>query len=472
MGSKRQKRNKKAAENAADARQSQKKVWGARLTIGVVLVAVAAAYLREDEVDISRITESRHCPRDKIKEFRHVPTFAVPPSCPYVVRSFVKDGDWLGTKFLNRLQNAHGPPQIEYDELSRGTMFTYYDKNMKGQLPASSSYSKRIASSPRQLLSNIKKSRAARFGGPLRQISPYLESEMINTRWAEEARTTWDVRDSPRPTGLWVGGKNTSSASHFDLFANFHVLLSGRKRVSLAPPIDHFRFKFWPAPHPHARQARVEASFETPAITLKEGDAVYVPSGWVHKVVAERVAAAASFTALPPEFQAFEGLVREQVGAMFVDRGWSQVRAIGIIRVYLPAVAKFWLGEDIAQSVLSNYADSYDKVAKEVPPLAKCPVPPDRDIRIALRYANATASAFSWFRADLAALFFGPFADTVVQRVPHPALKGAQRWGAAAAFVRECCLFNDANRGFSLRAVLNRPAVLGVDDEDEDEEDE
>ena len=72
-------------------------------------------------------------------------------------------------------------------------MFTYYDKNMKGQLPASSSYSKKIASSPRQLLSNIKKSRAARFGGPLRQISPYLESEMINTRWAEEARTTWDV---------------------------------------------------------------------------------------------------------------------------------------------------------------------------------------------------------------------------------------------------------------------------------------
>ena len=65
---------------------------------------------------------------------------------------------------------------------------------------------------------------------------------------------------------------------------------------------------------------------------------------------------------------------------MFVDRGWSQVRAIGIIRVYLPAVAKFWLGEDIAQSVLSNYADSYDRVAKEVPPLAKCPVPPDRDI--------------------------------------------------------------------------------------------
>ena len=69
-------------------------------------------------------------------------------------------------------------------------------------------------------------------------------------------------------------------------------------------------------------------------------------------------------------------------------------------------------------------------------------------------------------------MFFGPFADTVVQRVPHPALKGAQRWAAAAAFVRECCLFNDANRGFSLRAVLNRPAVLEVDDEDEDEEDE
>ena len=158
---------------------------------------------------------------------------------------------------------------------------------------------------------------------------------------------------------------------------------------------------------------------------------------------------------------------------MFVDRGWSQVRAIGIIRVYLPAVAKFWLGEDIAQSVLSNYADSYDRVAKEVPPLAKCPVPPDRDIRIALRYANQTASAFSWFRADLAVLFFGPFADTVVQRVPHPALKGAQRWAAAAAFVRECCLFNSASRGFLLRAVLERPAVLDFDDdEDEDEEDE
>ena len=472
MGSKRQKRNKKAAELAAEARQTRKKAWGARLSLGVVVVAVAAAYLTEDEVDISRITSSAYCPWDKIKEFRHVPTFAVPPSCPYVVRNFVKDNEWLGTKFLNRLQNAQGPPQIEYDELSRGNMFTYYDKQRHSTLPASSTYSKKIASSPRQLLNNIKKSRAARFGGPLRQISPYLESEMINTRWAEEARTTWDVRDSPRPTGLWVGGKNTSSASHFDLFANFHVLLSGRKRVSLAPPSDHVKFGFWPAPHPHARQARVEAPFETPAIVLKEGDAVYVPSGWVHRVIAERVAAAASFTALPPEFQSFEGLVREQVGAMFVDRGWSQVRAIGIIRVYLPAVAKFWLGEDIAQSVLSNYADSYDRVAKEVPPLAKCPVPPDRAIRIALRYANQTASAFSWFRSDLAVLFFGPFADTVVQRVPHPALKGAQRWAAAAAFVRECCLFNSANRGFLLRAVLERPAVLDFDDDEDEDEDE
>ena len=75
MGSKRQKRNKKAAELAAEARQNQKKVWGARLSLGVVVVAIAAAYLREDEVDISRISESRHCPRDKIKEnFRHVKT--------------------------------------------------------------------------------------------------------------------------------------------------------------------------------------------------------------------------------------------------------------------------------------------------------------------------------------------------------------------------------------------------------------
>mgnify|MGYP007045458956 CR=1 FL=1 len=92
--------------------------------------------------------------------------------------------------------------------------------------------------------------------------------------------------------------------------------------------------------------------------------------------------------------------------------------------------------------------------------------------RALLSHANATASAFSWFRADLAALFFGPFADTVVQRVPHPALKGAQRWAAAAAFVRECCLFNSANRGFLLRAVLERPAVLDFDDDEDEDEDE
>ena len=67
MGSKRQKRNKKAAELAAEARQNQKKVWGARLSLGVVFVAVAAAYLKEDEVDISRITESRHCPQGQNK---------------------------------------------------------------------------------------------------------------------------------------------------------------------------------------------------------------------------------------------------------------------------------------------------------------------------------------------------------------------------------------------------------------------
>ena len=89
-----------------------------------------------------------------------------------------------------------------------------------------------------------------------------------------------------------------------------------------------------------------------------------------------------------------------------------------------------------------------------------------------MRYANQTANAFSWFRADLAVLFFGPFADTVVQRVPHPALKGAQRWAAAAAFVRGARLFNSASRGFLLRAVLERPAVLDFDDDEDEDEDE
>ena len=82
--------------------------------------------------------------------------------------------------------NAQGPPSIEYDELSRGNMFTYYDKQRHGRCPRRRLTLKNM----RHHLdggNNIKKSRAARFGGPLRQISPYLESEMINTRWAGSA---------------------------------------------------------------------------------------------------------------------------------------------------------------------------------------------------------------------------------------------------------------------------------------------
>ena len=164
----------KAAELAAEARQTQKKVWGARLTIGVVVVAVAAAYLGEDEVDISRITSSQYCPRDKIKEFRHVPTFAVPPACPYVVRGFVGDGEWLGTKFLQRLSNAQGPPSIEYDELSRGNMFTYYDKQRHSRCPRRRLTVNSVVTDSCSITSRRAGRRVWR---PLRQISPIGERD-------------------------------------------------------------------------------------------------------------------------------------------------------------------------------------------------------------------------------------------------------------------------------------------------------
>lgn len=457
MGSSRQKRNSIAAQNAANAQRDAWKTVAARCAVGVLVLAVAVAKVTQKrrDVDISTITESRHCPRDRIKEYQHRPTFVKAPACPYVVRGFVADAAWLGTAFLKRLERATGLPSIEYDELSRGNVFTYYDRNMQ-HLPATSSHGRKVATSPRHLLSAIKKSRAARFGGPARAVSPQLESEIDSKAWAAEARTTWDLGDTPRLTGLWLGGKNTSSASHFDLFANFHVLLSGKKSVRLAPPSDHASFNFYPAPHPHARQARVDAAFEAASVLLHEGDAVYMPSGWVHRVgvAGTAPAAAASFTATPPEFHAFEGLVRAHAGAFFADtsRPWSRERESAVKRVFLPAVAYFWLGA-AGQTVLQDYARAYDGVARAVPDV-ECPVPSRADIQLALAHAKAAAAAFQWFRVDLARLFFGPFADTVVQRVPHPALQGAPRWAASAAFVRECCTFKGDSGGFSLRALL------------------
>ena len=96
MGSKRQKRNKRRPSSRPRRGRTRRRSGARACRSASCSIAVAAAYLKEDEVDISRITESRHCPRDKIKEFRHVPTFAVPPACPYVVRGFVGDGEWLG----------------------------------------------------------------------------------------------------------------------------------------------------------------------------------------------------------------------------------------------------------------------------------------------------------------------------------------------------------------------------------------
>eukprot|EP00043_Microstomoeca_roanoka_P012818 m.124727 g.124727 ORF g.124727 m.124727 type:complete len:606 (-) comp15598_c4_seq3:443-2260(-) len=104
-----------------------------------------------------------------------------------------------------------------------------------------------------------------------------------------------------RQTHIWIGGRQTSTPVHFDLFHNFFVQIVGRKRILLFPPAQWQHLYLYPLLHPAGRSAQV--NLDVPLydqkhsfplfhrnhtfaleVILEPVQVLYIPPLWFHHI--------------------------------------------------------------------------------------------------------------------------------------------------------------------------------------------
>ncbi|KAK5657312.1 hypothetical protein OQA88_3376 [Cercophora sp. LCS_1] len=118
---------------------------------------------------------------------------------------------------------------------------------------------------------------------------------------------------SPDAINLWIGNSQSVTALHKDNYENIYVQILGQKQFVLLPPHcqpcvneqllrpatyqrnsgnleleledgDDVPFAIWDPDRPGERGTEYSALVEPVRVTLKEGDMLYLPAMWYHKV--------------------------------------------------------------------------------------------------------------------------------------------------------------------------------------------
>ena len=281
---------------------------------------------------------------------------------------------------------------------------------------------------------------------------------------------SWDAGGS-RPPGLWLGARNTSSAAHYDSFHNLHLVIAGTKRVSLESPTLSTlrRYDIRPATHPEARQARVDrfpAANDAAFVTLEQGDAVFIPAGFVHRFATTTPAAAISWTALPREYSHFQRWMGDQIGEilpfMVADtarpKEWNVARFSASLAVFVTA-----LFEKLGQpELLSDYVGrAYGKELRadlRLPSIGQrlpqrhffgtekggttaCPVASDADFRAAREAAAIVTRRFKLnFRPALWPLYVQNYLDNIIGTLAGKNAKPPEGFAVGLIFLETCVL--------------------------------
>ena len=274
--------------------------------------------------------------------------------CPLVLRGAVA---WSGATSLadrwswTRIRRA-GPQKVVTFDASPVSEFTYWSNGSRlAEVVRSAGvrrqgYTKRTASAAHfvdataAVLTDVSEfGRWVRYGDTLERFSRGMAAELASaaadgdvgvelmrgaagplTRVAPRA-APWGASDrGEHIISLFLAAPGVTSTAHFDNFANTHVLLRGRKTITLAPPpTAHAAGPFaegaplhsslvWPSAHPHDRQLRrtdISEHASAATIELQAGDALFIPSGWVHQVTALERSFALSLTVLGHEYGDF-----------------------------------------------------------------------------------------------------------------------------------------------------------------------
>ena len=136
----------------------------------------------------------------------------------------------------------------------------------------------------------------------------WTSGDAFNADVRDELRKTFQnmrdrngCKEASLSPSIWMGGLGTCTQAHYDVLDNIFIQLHGEKRFHLWPPSDVTSLHFFPDAHSRSRKSQVNdvlcpsaKDYETfpflkdvskPLVfTLSPGDALFIPSFWVHFV--------------------------------------------------------------------------------------------------------------------------------------------------------------------------------------------
>lgn len=312
---------------------------------------------------------------------------------------------------------------------------------------------------------------AVRYGGDVSEFSREIARSLAGP--ALSALAPESATASRR--SLWLGTPGSFSTAHYDNFHNVFVMLGGEKEFLLSPPTDAPLFKIFPGTHPLARQARwhfgrrfpkQEGASASPAsaaagprdarllaVTLRSGEALFLPSGWIHHVTALSTAISVALTSNPAEHGEFNRwMVQGHEVLPFISDGWTAGRMIGSLRVFIPALLRdLGFGSDPR---LANFNplhimvnDGYGQETRNeigIPRLPKwhlgCVDATADDRKAAEAGALKVAARFKQFQEDLIPVYIMPYLETALSKVAFQETDPARIMATTVAFVEMCLL--------------------------------
>lgn len=241
-------------------------------------------------------------------------------SVPRVIRNVLTNKANLIDDFQPRELLAKFDPSIKLTVKQRrcpGRFFMYEEHRGGASTDISSrdddNDSPTISVSPNEFAnllhrtSSIRSMRHYYWTSPVADAAPHLTSvfnEHVHLLHKLSDKSLLD----PRGPSLWLGTSGSGTQCHYDVANNVILQLYGTKRVRVWRPSDGvYRLHTYPDAHPRARKSQVDLDVNddddsslrsrypqyyctnTPLqptldITLRPGDALYLPSFWFHHV--------------------------------------------------------------------------------------------------------------------------------------------------------------------------------------------
>ena len=453
---------------------------GAATSCAVMVVSLVALRVTKEEKGLC----------GGIRELHEVPfsgsTFA--PECPFVIRDAVTDDEWLNGKFWSKLRQTKMTTPFKYDVMERDdgeVVFRYWDNatllatsidhDMVGQLHGKVDETDRRRAIDAIFATTTKTKRiAARYGGPIAAFAEELDIPLWHVIGKYVPK---EIHATTRRIGLWLSGPRTASSPHYDSFHNFYTVVAGEKIIQLAPPTEAQKsFDCYPATHPEARQAKVDAfapkrptetrgpptrgkRYKKPAeetklkdamtVRLRPGDAVFIPAGWIHRISVapgHRPAAAVSVTTLPNEFHHFDTWVRQPSAIPFLHgKVWSPRQLNSALRRFVNQIHQkifvdtnettefaspraFFHTDTIFRDLVRRSYDSETRRSVGLPTLEEergsCPYTDplsDADRHLVDKAADDVVDVFTTvYRPSLRFIYLPPFFENILTNLAAP----------------------------------------------------